>query len=278
MIEEDSALSTVLGGVSIGCWIVVYSPQIIENYQLKSGEGLSVLFVIVWLLGDLCNLFGAILAGLLPTVIILALYYTLCDMILLFQIYYYRLAKKQRSDPHLAASHNATEESPLLDIRVHEGNVDPGPRRLYRIFAQYSAAVLFVFAAGVISWWISTQSQYDPQEPSGPKASELTIQLFGWTSAILYLGSRVPQIFKNFQTKCEGLSPGLFVFAISGNVTYALSIMVASMERQYLVRNGSWLAGSLLTVFFDVFVLCQFFYYRSRPSRECRHGVIRESE
>ena len=53
---------------------VVYSPQIYENYKLKSGEGLSVPFVIIWLLGDLCNLVGAIMAGLLPTVIILAVY------------------------------------------------------------------------------------------------------------------------------------------------------------------------------------------------------------
>lgn len=54
--------------------LVVYTPQIIENYQLKSGEGLSVLFVIIWLLGDLCSLFGAVLAHLLPTIIILAIY------------------------------------------------------------------------------------------------------------------------------------------------------------------------------------------------------------
>lgn len=54
--------------------IVVYSPQIIENYQLKSGEGLSVLFVVIWLLGDLCNFAGAIMAGLQSTVIILAVY------------------------------------------------------------------------------------------------------------------------------------------------------------------------------------------------------------
>lgn len=46
----------------------------LQNYQLQSGEGLSILFVIVWLLGDLCNLFGAILAGLLPTMKLLALY------------------------------------------------------------------------------------------------------------------------------------------------------------------------------------------------------------
>ncbi len=54
--------------------VVVYSPQIIENYQLKSGEGLSLMFVLIWLAGDLSNLIGATLAGLLPTIIILAAY------------------------------------------------------------------------------------------------------------------------------------------------------------------------------------------------------------
>lgn len=54
--------------------IIVYSPQIYENYALQSGEGLSIVFVYIWLLGDLCNLVGAGLAGLLPTVIILAVY------------------------------------------------------------------------------------------------------------------------------------------------------------------------------------------------------------
>jgi uncharacterized protein with PQ loop repeat len=54
--------------------IVVYSPQIAENYKRKSGQGLSVLFVVTWLLGDLCSLIGAILANLLPTVIMLAVY------------------------------------------------------------------------------------------------------------------------------------------------------------------------------------------------------------
>jgi solute carrier family 66 (lysosomal lysine-arginine transporter), member 1 len=53
---------------------VVYSPQIYENYVRQSGEGLSLLFVAIWLLGDLSNLVGAILGGLLPTVIILASY------------------------------------------------------------------------------------------------------------------------------------------------------------------------------------------------------------
>lgn len=234
---------------------------------MKSGEGLSVTFVVVWLLGDICNLVGAVLGGLLPTVIILALYYSVCDIILLLQIYYYRWVGKRRSD-------GVTEESPLLDENVHQGGMEDNRRQLYTLFAQYAVAVLLVFAGGLISGWISTRPrEHDrtPQKPSGPGVPEWQIQVIGWTSAILYLGARIPQIFKNFETKCEGLSPGLFLFAISGNLTYALSICVASMERDYLIRNGSWLAGSALTIFFDIFVLCQFFYYRPRASRDFEH-------
>lgn len=45
-----------------------------ENYQLQSGEGLSLPFIYIWLLGDMCNLCGAALAHLLPTMIILGVY------------------------------------------------------------------------------------------------------------------------------------------------------------------------------------------------------------
>lgn len=45
-----------------------------ENYMLKSGEGLSLGFILLWMGGDLTNLFGGLLAGLLPTMIILATY------------------------------------------------------------------------------------------------------------------------------------------------------------------------------------------------------------
>lgn len=39
-------LSSICGYASIACWIIVYTPQIVENYQLKSGEGLSVAFIV----------------------------------------------------------------------------------------------------------------------------------------------------------------------------------------------------------------------------------------
>ncbi|KAL0961426.1 hypothetical protein HGRIS_006372 [Hohenbuehelia grisea] len=271
MFAAYDVLSSILGWVSIACWIVVYSPQIYENYSLQSGEGLSVLFVVVWLLGDLCNLVGAGIAGLLPTVILLAVYYTLCDAILLLQIYYYRRRKRSRA----VSPSPQRERSPLL-LPKQEG---PAPIPTKILVIRYTAAVLFVCATGVIAWWISGGPSDEEEHPKHPRqASKWAIQLIGWTSAILYLGARVPQIFKNFKTRCAGLSPALFLFAIMGNATYALSICAKSMDRRYLILNASWLAGSALTIFLDVFVLCQFMYYRTVERRGRVESVNTEDD
>lgn len=263
MLSSDS-LSNALGWISIACWIVVYSPQILENYQLKSGEALSVLFVVVWLLGDLCNLVGASMAGLLPTVILLAVYYSLCDIILLFQIYYYR---RRKSVAHARSSditvNDASETTHLLSQADGELPTVEGvyPPRLQLL--KYLGAVIFVFATGIAAWAISEKLHQGEEDPSRPEEIlEWRSQVLGWISAVLYLGARVPQILKNLKTRCEGLSPGLFLFAILGNLTYGLSICVSSTKIDHLIANASWLAGSLLTVFLDIFVLCQFVYYR----------------
>ncbi|KAJ5620931.1 hypothetical protein N7510_004915 [Penicillium lagena] len=84
------AVSGICGSISIACWVVVFSPQIIENFRRGSADGLSLLFLIVWLAGDVFNILGAILQGVLPTMIILAVYYTLADIVLLGQCFYYR--------------------------------------------------------------------------------------------------------------------------------------------------------------------------------------------
>ncbi|CAD6982540.1 unnamed protein product [Tilletia controversa] len=59
--------SIVVGFLSIACWVTVYSPQLLENYRNKSSEGLSTLFILIWLAGDALNWLGALLQGLLWT-------------------------------------------------------------------------------------------------------------------------------------------------------------------------------------------------------------------
>lgn len=46
-------------------------------------------------------------------------------------------------------------------------------------------------------------------------------QVMGWTSAVLYVGSRIPQILKNWKNKStEGLSFAMFTCAVLGNVFF----------------------------------------------------------
>ncbi|KAG9576426.1 hypothetical protein KCU97_g13736, partial [Aureobasidium melanogenum] len=64
---DIEAISGIMGSISIACWVVVFSPQIIENFRRSSAEGLSIEFVIIWLLGDFANIIGAVMQRVLPT-------------------------------------------------------------------------------------------------------------------------------------------------------------------------------------------------------------------
>ncbi|KAF2113560.1 PQ loop repeat protein [Lophiotrema nucula] len=125
---DIDAISQICGSVSIACWIVVFSPQIIENWRRSSADGLSVVFITIWLLGDFFNIFGAVLQGVLPTMIILAVYYTFADIVLLLQCFWYkgftlRDEVKKPNGTSQEDEHTATEQSPLLsDVRQRTTN------------------------------------------------------------------------------------------------------------------------------------------------------------
>ena len=101
--------------------MVVFSPQIIENFRRSSADALSIRFLIIWLLGDVFNILGAVLQGVIPTMTILAVYYTLADIVLLGQCFYYRgftlSDSKAVAAPAIdeeAVEEESTEESSLL--------------------------------------------------------------------------------------------------------------------------------------------------------------------
>ncbi|KAH6908015.1 PQ loop repeat-domain-containing protein [Coprinopsis sp. MPI-PUGE-AT-0042] len=268
LVATGDTLSSVFGWASIACWLVVYTPQLYENYTLQSGEGVSVAFVIVWLVGDIFNLAGAVIAGLLPTIIIIAAYYSVSDIILLFQIYYYRRKRAQLSQRALGPA-SRDERSPLISSQNENQSVASESTPIRWVLLKYSLLTLVLAAVCTGGWWLHENAQgLTDSEPT--TRNSWLVQFFGWGSAILFLGARIPQILKNIKTRCEGLSPALFFFSILGNTTYALSICAKSMDKAYLLTNAGWLAGSALTVFLDLFVLCQFVYYRTQEEERRR--------
>jgi len=112
--------------------------------------------------------------------------------------------------------------------------------------------------SGILGFYLSRL--YSPSLPNdSPEDVVLEFstlgQIFGWGCAVLYLGSRIPQVVKNFRRKStEGLSLLFFLFACLGNITYVLSIVSLSLDSWYLLINLSWLAGSVGTLMLDALV------------------------
>lgn len=267
------------------------------------------------------------------------MYYTIADIVLLGQCFYYR-GFTWRDDVNPPAKHPAEEASertrllhpenneapvlrerrssswsnvdathlspatPLLDARKPSDapaieNQKPSTRFQAAMFNTF--AVLMVCAAGFSGWWISNRSQggphyghspsneYPPAEEDDVLQFSLWGQIFGYFCAVLYLGSRIPQILLNYRRKStDGVSILFFLFACIGNLTYVLSIFAyegkcrgqdgkcasgeaSKLYGRYILVNASWLSGSLGTLFLDLGIFVQFILYRTMDDDESDH-------
>lgn len=177
----------------------------------------------------------------------LAGYYCICDLLLIWQWWYYGkyyhdgVVIEQTAERDAST---ATEQTPLLNGTANfvQKRVEPAwvrARQAVTVFFdgftplqlaafKYATTLSFVVITGIVAWFAA-----DPQKiavnlirkPAGGD-DELNLhwdgQALGWLSAVLYIASRIPQILKNRHTKCAGLSLALFIFAVGGNVTYVL--------------------------------------------------------
>ncbi|XP_034695113.1 uncharacterized protein LOC117921352 isoform X1 [Vitis riparia] len=83
-------ISLTLGVISVISWAIAEIPQIITNYKEKSSEGLSIAFLMTWIVGDLFNVLGCFLEpATLPTQFYMAVLYTITTLILAAQSIYY---------------------------------------------------------------------------------------------------------------------------------------------------------------------------------------------
>lgn len=310
------------------------------------------MFIVVWLLGDFFNIFGAVLQGVLPTMIILAVYYTLADIVLLLQCFWYKgftlrddfkklddesesdtdslasehsplLSERRNGDVYANGngSHNDTQRPRISDIDRRASSHSQGsfrerylsidgthlspvtPLHDQAVSSRRNSAaqpqaptnannlqtilfnlgtIILVCAAGVFGWYLSARNAPPPEAP-GSQDPESTLrfnmwgQVGGYICALLYLGSRVPQLLLNYRRKStEGISMLFFLFACLGNLTYVLSILVYKPKcgdghcepgearaeyGKYVAVNFSWLLGSFGTLLLDAGVFVQYFMY-----------------
>ncbi|CAL5185626.1 unnamed protein product [Lathyrus oleraceus] len=90
MRSERETASVTLGIISVIVWMIAEIPQLITNYNEKSAHGLSVTFMLTWIIGDLFNVIGCLLEpATLPTQLYTAVFYTMITLILCSQASYY---------------------------------------------------------------------------------------------------------------------------------------------------------------------------------------------
>ncbi|KAM4068078.1 PQ loop repeat domain-containing protein [Hirsutella rhossiliensis] len=299
---DVDAISGICGSISIACWVVVFSPQIIQQFRQGNADGLSIQFIIIWLLGDVFNIAGAVLQGVLPTMIILAIYYTLADIVLLGQCFYYRgfTWRDEAPSPRKPAAREPDERTTLLPgdalveprasdwtglspavDHVSEAPEPRAPPSALQSAAWNATIVAMVCAAGVFGWFLATGGRATSSDRGADDGLELDVlgQVFGYLCAVAYIASRMPQLVLNWRRKTtDGLSMLFFLFACLGNVTYVLSIFAydpkcpgrtcapgeaAQLYGRYMLVNLSWLAGSLVTLLMDLTVFVQYFAYRT---------------
>ncbi|XP_073724270.1 lysosomal amino acid transporter 1 homolog [Misgurnus anguillicaudatus] len=254
--------SVILGLLSIVCFMVSSMPQYYSSCKTGNMDSaLSIWFLLFWLAGDSCNLVGSFLADQLPLQIYTAVYYVFADLLMLSMYLYYML-KNKRARRRDGALLNTVSLLCLLGI---------SSSILSFSHSAQDHAMPTVFKGRAL---LAIEEKNSAVQPFTTK--EIIGFTIGSVSSVLYLCSRLPQIYKNFQRKStEGVSFFLFALVILGNTTYGISVLVKNPERgqgetSYMVHHLPWLIGSLGTLSLDLVISLQFLMYSksSQPSTD----------
>lgn len=149
------------------------------------------------------------MAGLIELLFRMIAQYSLCDITLLVQIFYYRRTHPVRlistAAPAVVVSDENGELEPLLERASHS---EKKGGTSYRAALLYACALAFVVATGIIAWLLSrSQNESDEPPASTPKdVIEWRSQALGWASALLYRKSRFG-LRTTLGLRCDAESP-----------------------------------------------------------------------
>jgi uncharacterized protein with PQ loop repeat len=85
------SLAWGFGTLSNLLWLVVFIPQLWENYKNQSSDAVSFHLVLLWFVADMFLAFSAFYKVVSPVLIFIGIYHIILDVIFLLQIVYYRL-------------------------------------------------------------------------------------------------------------------------------------------------------------------------------------------
>jgi uncharacterized protein with PQ loop repeat len=262
----------VIGLLSLLLWLVPLFPQLYENYRTKRCEGLSIFFLLFWIIGDTCNMIGAVMTHQQPLQQIIGVYYILQDIVLLSQFFYY--TKLYHSSRQVMTSSTIVVPVFLFGV-LGFSQLLPSTT-----MASVGDAGSFVRGRRLLS---SDAPESLEMPPIFESYSDVVGYVIGSIAALCYFAGRIPQMMRNYYRKsCEGLSLAMLYIIVLANCTYGLSVMLESTGWLYMLRHLPWLAGSLGCCFFDVCMIGQFYYYQRKNAAAGyageREGLLEEGD
>ncbi|KAI9531161.1 hypothetical protein NQZ68_000656 [Dissostichus eleginoides] len=244
--------SIYLGLLSILCFMVSSLPQYYSSCKTGNMDSaLSIWFLLLWLGGDSCNLVGSFLADQLPLQTYTAVYYVIADVMMLALYLYYMTKNRMRQSRMVLHVAGVACVLGFTSSLVHL----PGSGTQQEVIpSEFRSRALLSTSD------LSAIKAFTPKEIIGFS--------IGSVSSVLYLCSRLPQMYTNYKRKStEGVSYFLFALVILGNTTYGLSVLLKNPdegqgEKSYMIHHLPWLIGSLGTLSLDVIISFQFLIYR----------------
>lgn len=234
-VVSGELLSNVLGMWSSIIWFFVLIPQLYINYQNQNSDAISLSLILLWVIGDIFSIMSAQAKNISYTVIYIGWYHIIIGVLFAIQIMYYRYLNKNR------------EETVPLIWEIEEQDF---------IQIIYSNEKIFL----LVSLCCITFSCFIINQP-------YIADTIGWISTFIFIGSRIPQIYLNYQRKStEGLSIYSFILVNVANLLFLSSILVnlcdVNNNGLFIINNLQWIIGSSTTVFFDLIIFYQFQIYQ----------------
>lgn len=258
-----ACLSSTLGILSIIAWLFSQLPQIYKNWKISSTSGLSLFFLIQWGLGDLSNLLGATFTHQASWQVAIGSYYVFVDLCLVSQWLWYEKLRHgrttlllsredarrsdvrsdigmdqtvtERASPRFWSNRNPFQQrqAPLnIPNGDRNGHTDTTIHRIGTHSPLPSPSPRTLLLVVCLAALVRASPMTKPLDPpaSGINSSATPLEhagtILSWMSTFLYLGSRLPQLIKNWRRKSTaGLSPQLFAAAFCGNLFYSLALL-----------------------------------------------------